>query len=389
VFFDKLVKVDLTEPRPAPEPVPETLPAEPAGITLSDFLTDYLQRRTDVKASTTLVYEQVIQNLRKFFAPDVLLAEITQGHCIDFARYLSRQSYAKTTIDRRMSLARTILSEAVQYQHIERNPFDGIRPKLKNLMSRNNRTRKQLISADDILKVMEQCPDAEWRCLIALSRFGGLRVPSEALSLRWEHVDLPNGRMHVPCPKLEHLEGHDSRDVPIFAELRPWLEACWDAAEPGTQFVISRHRPPVLKSGAGWANANLRTRLEKFIHRAGLQPWPRLWHNLRASRQTELTDRFPQHVVCKWLGNSEAVASEHYLQVSDQHWQQAQTVMPQVMLSGAESGRTGPNVKNAPSTQLKPIQRQTAAYECMRPFSMEDGGLEPPTSCMPCKRSPS
>jgi hypothetical protein len=41
--------------------------------------------------------------------------------------------------------------------------------------------------------------------------------------------------------------------------------------------------------------------------------------NLRASRQTELTDRFPAHVVCKWLGNTETIARESYLQTLDAH----------------------------------------------------------------------
>jgi hypothetical protein len=32
---------------------------------------------------------------------------------------------------------------------------------------------------------------------------------------------------------------------------------------------------------AGWMNANLRTTFEKVVERAGLTPWPRLFHNLR------------------------------------------------------------------------------------------------------------
>src|SRR5690606_20615989 len=52
-------------------------------------------------------------------------------------------------------------------------------------------------------------------------------------------------------------------------------------------------------------------------------PWPRLFQNLRASRQTELCDRFPAHVVSEWLGNSEAVARAHYLKGTDRHWEAA------------------------------------------------------------------
>ena len=61
----------------------------------------------------------------------------------------------------------------------------------------------------------------------------------------------------------------------------------------------------------------------KIIKRAGLVAWPRAWHNLRSSRQTELTETFPSHVVTAWLGNSERIAEKHYLQVLDSHFDRA------------------------------------------------------------------
>jgi hypothetical protein len=60
--------------------------------------------------------------------------------------------------------------------------------------------------------------------------------------------------------------------------------------------------------------------MERIIRRAGVKPWPKLFHNLRSTRQTELTEKFPSHVVCAWLGNSRAVAQDHYLQVTDAHF---------------------------------------------------------------------
>ncbi|MCE5301936.1 MAG: hypothetical protein LLF97_02370, partial [Planctomycetaceae bacterium] len=45
--------------------------------------------------------------------------------------------------------------------------------------------------------------------------------------------------------------------------------------------------------------------------------------------------RFPSHVVCDWLGNSEDVARKHYYQTTDAHFAEA-TAGP--VESGAESG---------------------------------------------------
>ena len=100
----------------------------------------------------------------------------------------------------------------------------------------------------------------------------------------------------------------------MFPELRPHLEECFDLAEPGSEFVITRYRD---------TNANLRTQLLRIIGRAGVQPWPKLFQNLRSTRETELADDFPMHVVCQWIGNSQPIAAKHYLQVTDEHFSKA------------------------------------------------------------------
>ena len=71
--------------------------------------------------------------------------------------------------------------------------------------------------------------------------------------------------------------------------------------------------------------------MARIVRQAGLTPWPRIFHNLRSTRQTELEEQFPSHVVCRWIGNSQQVAQKHYLQVTDDHYQRAVT-------AGAKSG---------------------------------------------------
>ena len=69
--------------------------------------------------------------------------------------------------------------------------------------------------------------------------------------------------------------------------------------------------------------SNLRTEFLRIIERAGFLPWERIFHNMRATRQTELEDKYPSHVVCAWMGNSERTARKHYLQVRDEHFERA------------------------------------------------------------------
>lgn len=104
------------------------------------------------------------------------------------------------------------------------------------------------------------------------------------------------------------------RVVPIFPELRPYLEAAFNLASPRTVNVINRYRK---------ANANLRTQLERIIKRAGLKSWPKLFHNLRASCETDLAKIHPIKAVCDWIGNSVTVAQRHYLQTTEEDFAKA------------------------------------------------------------------
>ena len=105
-------------------------------------------------------------------------------------------------------------------------------------------------------------------------------------------------------------QGKPSRQVPIFDELRPYLEDCWEQAKTGAEHVLTKYRS---KSGA-----YIRKRLNVLIERAGLTRWPRITHNLRASRQTELERNNPTHVVCAIMGNTPQVANRHYLQTTQE-----------------------------------------------------------------------
>ena len=53
-----------------------------------------------------------------------------------------------------------------------------------------------------------------------------------------------------------------------------------------------------------------------YLWTPGVSGWPRLFHSMRASRQTELQREFPLHVVCSWLGNSPRIAQQSYLLVT-------------------------------------------------------------------------
>lgn len=285
---------------------------------MAEFLDAYLAARKDLKPATLTVLGHTRRCLVKFFGASKLLRSITPADAEAFRVWLAteandrdngRDELSDNTVRRRTGIAKQVFRAAQKRRLIESNPFAGLTAQV-----RGNRARQYFVTRDEIQKVIDAAPNLEWRTIITLSRYSGLRVPSELLALRWSDVDLPAGRMTIRSTKTEHHESGGIRVCPIFPELRPYLEAARKAADPGAEFVIT---------GCRCTNANLRTRFRKIIARAGLEPWPKLFHNLRASRQTELLDCFPVKAVCEWLGNSQAVALEHYAQVTDDHFRAA------------------------------------------------------------------
>lgn len=363
-----------------PGVAPEVELAPEAEIQLEAFLDGYIQERGDVKKSTATVYSHTRRCLIKYFGADKPIADISPGDADSWRLWLSQHGgeassrkrksnkLAENTVRRRCGIAKQFFRVALRRKHIEQNPFADLTCAVKK-----NTKREHFISRDDAQAVLDECPDTEWQLIFALARYGGLRCPSEHLALRWSDIDWKRNRFTVHSPKTEHHEGKETRETPIFVELRPFLEAARTEASPGTEFVISSYRD---------SEKNFGTRMARIIRRAGLSPWPKLFQNLRSTRQTELTEVYPAHVVCAWLGNSEVVARKHYLQVTEEHFQKAGACSAALALQSDDAEdctQLHAEIVPVPETAKNPIKNgslQCSAAQCKKP-SMGDEGLEP------------
>ncbi len=303
----------------------------PKRAILGEFLKCYILSRPDVKPATLEVWQQPCRNLTEFFGEDKPLQSITTGDGDQFKAWLLTQDLALATVAKRLSFARSFLHVARKHKLIDVNPFCEVKIPTANVAA-----RQRFIDLKMVQKLLDHATPI-WRTIIALARFGGLRCPSEVLSLEWRHIDWERGRLTVPSPKTDRYEGKESRTVPLFPELRMHLEEARELSEPGQTHVIGGNHLAKAARPTGWKSCNLRTSFGKLIKRAGLEPWPRLFHNLRSSRETELLEEFPVHVVALWMGHDAKVSLKHYAQTTDEHFERA--------ASGAESG--SPNAQNA------------------------------------------
>lgn len=276
--------------------------------TLAEFLVEHFAALR-VKSGTVTAYGHTRAYLYEFFGKDASLRGIGPAEAERFRQFLKSKGLAEATINRRIRIARQFFARAVRWKLIGDNPFSEVKAG-----SEKNKSRWFFVTEAAAQKVIDACPNAEWRLLFALSRYAGLRCPSEHQALTWDDVLWDQGKFFVRSSKTEHHVGGEGRWVPIFPRLRPYLLETFNAAEPGAKHVITEHRG---------SNANLRTRLNRIIKRAGLTPWPRLFQNLRSTCETELAEQHPIHRVCAWIGNSERVAMGHYLQITDEQFLEA------------------------------------------------------------------
>ncbi|QDU56736.1 tyrosine-type recombinase/integrase [Aeoliella mucimassa] len=296
---DKLARVGLIEP-----------PEQQQRAQLDEYLTAYVERRTDVKPATRVIWRHAINNLTKCFGKQRDMANIDEGDAEDFKLYLIEQGLAPTTVHKRLQVVRMIFRDAVRRNIVSENPFAGV-----SAIAVQPVERQHFVTREVTDKLIASS-DLTWRLIIALSRYGGLRCPSEVLSLRWAAINWPENRITVDSPKTEH-RGKGQRTIPLFPELVEVLREAWEAAEPNAEYVVPGDLRKSADSPEGWRNCNLRTQFNRIISREGVSPWPKLFQSMRSSRETELAREHPIHVVTAWMGNTPKVALKHYLQVTD------------------------------------------------------------------------
>ena len=134
--------------------------------------------------------------------------------------------------------------------------------------------------------------------------------------------------------------------------------------------VISRYRDSA---------SNLRTQLGRILAKAGLEPWPKLWQNLRASRQTELAADYPIHVVCAWIGNSAAVARDHHLQVRDSDFERASALPDDRTQNRTQQATAGMGNDGKPGTTNANNPRHFPPLPTLAFNQVGPVGLEPTT----------
>ena len=313
VLHGKLVRAELATPRFIEEPEPS--------VTLAEFLNEYLAagvtRKGEKASENTLRNWSVTRELLltcfdgKRTIDSFTLADVKafrtwlEKRKIPVSRKSPTGKMNETSIRQRVGNAKSMFSHAVLEEMLPQNPF---RNQVSSL--RPGDEGKQIIPAEIINRVIEAAPNAEWRLLIAIWRFAGLRKV-EPLKLTWNDVLWSEGKLRVRSTKTQHHAGKGMRYVPT-RDIEAYLAEAFDVAEKGEQYLF-----PNLK------HTGVFHRFQAIVENAGFTPWPNLVKNLRLSCENDwlTANEAPAHVIASWLGHSLAVQNNAYAIVSDGHFE--------------------------------------------------------------------
>lgn len=289
--------------------------------TLKGLLDVCLNRKARNCSGTSVqVYKQTVANLLTFFG-DVALSKITEDGVGEFKTWLETEANQTTgkglspvTVATRLKTARQFMGVALKKRLINENPFSY----LTGFDVKVNETRQHYVPRDIVERLIEDATCTEWRLLLALWRFAGLRQ-MEPFELKWGDIAWSRGRMTVTATK--QTKSHKIRRViPIWPEVLPWLEKQFEEAPEGTTDVIFRRRYSYDTDRVSRnSGSSLYARLERQLIRSGTIPWPRLIQSLRSSGETdaERSGKFRQWEVAYWWNHSKDVQESHYLTVTD------------------------------------------------------------------------
>jgi len=206
-----------------PDPRPQAPTREPSFHEFASEWFDSVKR--ELKPNTVAAYEyEITHHLLPFFAEYPLSQigvedvdryrqfKVRERDALRAARErgepVGRRPLANETINKTLTRLGQILEVAVEYGYLERNPAAGRRRRLRvpsperTYLDRAVQIGALLEGAGRLDAGARPSDLRQRRAMLTTLVFAGLRL-GELLALRWEHVDLPGGRMRVGAAKTD------------------------------------------------------------------------------------------------------------------------------------------------------------------------------------------
>ncbi len=270
---------------------------------LTEFLTVVLEQKgAGLSPARQKQYHTTIKQLVDYLGKDMAISELTVGDAKAFRQHLVDNGKSEATVSSRIKIMKAYYNVAVDNEFLTSSPFAKVKS------GKQDKNRFVYVPVGDIEVLLENVPCPEWRAMIILWRFGGLRA-QEPLHLTWDCVDWENKRLTV-----KDVKRRQERIIPLWPRVEIALSELFALAVEGQPRIITKYK----------AGQKLGTQMVRFIKHASLTIWEKPIQNLRASCQNDLElSGIRMTAICQWIGNSKAVAQNHYLKVTDSDFDNA------------------------------------------------------------------
>ena len=282
-----------------------------------------------------------LKNLNHTFR-DVRLSDINPGSVRKYITGRKETGMSNASINRELSLLKTILYSAEYDGLIASNPIRGRR--VKKLEENNSRERVILdmkLKDEDLRRLIDSAA-SHFKPILMIAIVTGMRL-SEILKMRWKDINFRLGTIRIP---KENSKSKKERVVPIDMVLYNVL----DSIEEKGEYVF-------INDWTGGHRKDVREAFKAACKRAGI-PYGRdkglIFHDLRhlaAYRLVKLTDIV---TASKILGHADVKMTLRYCHPSDKDKKLAIEKASEILFQSRQYVVNGEK-----STALKEAQKQT------------------------------
>lgn len=284
----------------------------PTGSTNVGRLVGEWRSTLDVAESTMANYEQTAALVVRYFGRERCVKSILPAEADKFVTWATREGRVKgespmsrASISRGVRTVRRIFAFAQRLKWIEENPFAHV-----HSTGEVNEERWWYVTRRLVDKLIAECPDAELRTMVALSRYATFRGPSEFMQLVWTDIDWDDLTVKITAPKTVRYAGGLLRLCPLEGEAISQLRSLWELAATGDAAVFPRL--------GGKSSSDISGKLEAVCRRVGVPLWEKPWTNMRASCETDWQKSGKSiFETSEWMGHSPEVALRHYKRVAN------------------------------------------------------------------------
>ncbi len=211
----------------------------------------------------------------------------------------------ETTVAGYIKTAKRVFERAVDMGVLRQNPFAKVK-----VGSTCNPERKKEVPEETFRRVLDALRETDRELCFALSLgyYGGLRLPHEALALKFSDMETTSEQYGG-----ERLGFNVSKETKTGARWTPFFPELWQEWQwfKSTQTKKSEYLFPRYRNLCESAlHTNLRRRMKKM----GFEPWPVLLHSNRTQFINWLARKgVNEKAKTDWVGNDENTRDTYYL----------------------------------------------------------------------------